>query len=158
MGGGLCKDTRHDDSFNILLPVSVYDPLIMYFSLGVLPCPRLSLVFFKLFCLVTPLACSLHQCPCNLIHAAYLSHSVFFHILTNMCMLLPQKQLEQWKSLPKRPFKQHLRGWLESFNSNKAERKECLLLVIPHLLDKASQGSSAVLNWCTYSYLFRSSL
>lgn len=28
----------------------------------------------------------------------------------------------------------------------------------PNLLDKAPQGSSAGLNWCTYSYLFRSSL
>lgn len=80
---------------------------------------------------------------------------VFFHTLTNV---RPQRRLEQWKGLPKKPFRQNLRGWLESFNSNKGGRKACLLLVIPHLLDKASQGSSAVLNWCTYSYLYRSSL
>lgn len=33
-----------------------------------------------------------------------------------------------------------------------------MLLVIPHLLDKDSQGSSAALNWCTYPYLYWSSL
>lgn len=94
----------------------------------------------------------------QLIHASYLSKSVFFHKLNNVHMLWPRRQLEQWKGLPKRPFRQNLRGWLESFNSNKAGRKECLLFVILHLLDKASQGSSAALNWCTYSYLYRSSL
>jgi len=57
-----------------------------------------------------------------------------------------------------KPFRRNLQGWLESFNSNKAGRKACLLLVIPHLLDKDSQGSSAVLNWCTYPYLYRRSL
>lgn len=122
---------------------------------------RLSPSLFLPFILVCDSAsspCSPHQCPCNLIHAAYLSDSVFFHTLTNVHMLWPPKRLEQWKVLPKKPFRQNLRGWLESFNSNKARRKACLLLVIPHLLDKASQGSSAVLNWCTYSYLYRSSL
>lgn len=100
----------------------------------------------------------LHQRPCNLIHAAYLSRSVFFHTLTNAHTLWPQKRLERWKGLPDKAFRRNLRGWLESFNSNKAGRKACLLLVIPHLLDKASQGSSAALNWCTYPYLYRSSL
>lgn len=125
-----------------------------------LSCQGLStfLVFpFILVCDSAGSACSLHQSPCNLIHAAYLSHSVFFHTLTNVHMLWPQKRLEKWKGLPKKPFRQNLRGRLESFNSNKAGRKACLLLVIPHLLDKASQGSSAALNWCTYSYLYRSS-
>ena len=70
----------------------------------------------------------------------------------------PKQRLKQWKGLLEKPFRQNLRGWLESFNSNKAGRKACLLLVIPHLLDKASQGSSAALNWCTYPYLYRSSL
>lgn len=101
-----------------------------------------------------------HRRPCDLIHAAYLSHSVFFHTLTNVRRVVASESgwSSQWKVLPKKPFRQNLRGWLESFNSNKAGRKACLLLVIPHLLDKASQGSSAVLNWCTYSYLYRSSL
>lgn len=83
---------------------------------------------------------------------------MFFHTLTNAHVLWPQKRLEHWKGLPKKPFRQNLRGRLESFNSNKARRKACLLLVIPYLLDKASQGSSAALNWCTYPYLYRSSL
>lgn len=124
--------------------------------------PKAFLLFFFPFILVCDSAGSahsLHQCPCDLIHAAYLSHSVFFHTLTNAHTLWPQNRLEQWKEgLPGKPFRQNLRGWLESFNSNKAGRKACLLLVIPHLLDKASQGSSAALNWCTYPYLYRSSL
>lgn len=124
--------------------------------------PKAFLLFFFPFILVCDSAGSahsLHQCPCDLIHAAYLSHSVFFHTLTNAHTLWPRNRLEQWKEgLPGKPFRQNLRGWLESFNSNKAGRKACLLLVIPHLLDKASQGSSAALNWCTYPYLYRSSL
>lgn len=98
------------------------------------------------------------QCPCDLIHAAYLSHSVFFHTLTNAHTLGPRERLEHWKGRPKKPMGQNLRGRLESFNLNEARRKACLLTVIPHLLDKAVQGSSAALNWCTYPYLYRSSL
>lgn len=93
----------------------------------------------------------LHQCPCNLIHAAYLSRSVFFRTLSNIHVSWPQRR---GKGVLKNSFRQNL----ESFNSNRAARKTCLLSVIPHLLDKASQGSSAELNWCTYPYLCRSSL
>lgn len=130
-------------------------------SYRVLSCQGLSaLPFFPfiLRCDWAGCARSLHQCPCNLIHTAYLSYSVFFHTLSNIHALWPEKQWEHCKGLPKNPFRQNLRGWLESFNSNKARKKACLLLVIPHLLDKASQGSSAALNWCTYPYLYRSSL
>lgn len=49
-------------------------------------------------------------------------------------------------------------GGLSHLTQIKPGRKACLLLVIPHLLDKASQGSSALLNWCTYPYLYWSSL
>lgn len=49
-------------------------------------------------------------------------------------------------------------GGLSHLTQIKPGRKACLLLVILHLLDKASQGSSAALNWCTYPYLYWSSL
>lgn len=135
--------------------IIISPPIGLYHAEGFLRSSSFHLSWF-----VTLLA---RLAPCisvlaNLIHAAYLSHSVFFHTLTNAHTLWPQKRLEQWWGLPKKPFRENLRGWLESFNSNKAGREACLLLVIPHLLDKASQGSSAVLNWCTYPYLYRSSL
>lgn len=135
--------------------IIISPPIRLYHAEGFLLFSSFHLSWF-----VTPLA---RLAPCIgvlafLIHAAYLSRSVFFHTLTNAPTLWPQKLLEQWEGLPDKPFRQNLRGWLESFNSNKAGRKACLLLVIPHLLDKASQGSSAALNWCTYPYLYRSSL
>lgn len=68
---------------------------------------------------------------------AYLSHSVFFHTLTNAHTLWHQKQLEQWKAIPDKPFRQILRGWLESFNSNKAWEKGLFALGNPPL---ARQG------------------
>lgn len=160
------EPTHHNDTFLIPLPMAVYVLLItaknnnLSFNRTLSRRGLSPLLFFPfiLVCDSAGLTHSLHQCPCDLIHAAYLSRSVFFHKMTNAHTLWPQKLLEQWKGLPEKLFRQNLRGWLESFNSNKAGRKACLLLVIPHLLDKASQGSSAALNWCTYPYLYRSSL
>lgn len=91
-------------------------------------------------------------------HVANLTHSVFFHTLTNAHAWRPRRRQENWKTLPKKPLGQNLRGWCESVRLNKVRRKACLLTVILHLLDKASQGSSAALNWCAYPYLYRSSL
>lgn len=160
------EPTHHNDTFLIPLPMAVYVLLItaknnnLSFNRTLSRRGLSPLLFFPfiLVCDSAGLTHSLHQCPCDLIHAAYLSRSVFFHKMTNAHTLWPQKLLEQWKGLPEKLFRQNLRGWLESFNSNKARRKACLLLVIPHLPDKASQGSSAALNWCTYPYLYRSSL
>lgn len=118
------KKNNLSSTWSIIVPRAFYSPFLsIYFLVGH----------------SAGWARSLHQCPCNLIHPAYLSCSVFFHTVTNVYTSRPPKQLEQWKGLPKKPFRQRLRGWLESFNSNKAGRKECLLLVIPPL---ARQGSA----------------
>lgn len=99
---------------------------------------------------------SLHQCPRRVIRARLPVPLSVFPWLTNANTLRPPS--DRRKAPLDKPFRQIPRRWLESFNSNKGGRAACLLLVIPHLLDKDSQGSSAALNWCTYPYLYWSSL